>query len=374
MTIVHIGMPHLPILYKFGGAMERRIRELAMRQVEQGSRVIVYSAEDETKSMEYCGAEIRALACHRKGVLRAAEFLAKSLRDVRSVAPDVIHFHSIAEGAAFAKIFASGIQPKTLLSFDYFIFRRGKQNPFFPWYKRALNSFTSLLPVSDYCLRESAAYWSIPEERMQVLHNGVSMQQFFPDAAAAAARRAATGLTDEFVLLYVGRVCRQKGTDLLVEAYGKLLAEGRNVRLVVAGPIGQFGHEGSDEITERLRELKGIYLGAVAEEALPSIFNMADVFVLPTRVNEMFGMVAIEAQACGRPVVSSDNGGLPEVIGQSSGLLFRSGDVEHLTAQLRTLMDNGEMRRKFEEAAVANARRFAWESVTAQLGQMYARA
>ncbi len=364
MTIVHIGPPHLPILYNLGGATERRMREVAARQAQQGSRVIVYSAEDQTKSTDYFGAEIRAVECRRQGLLRAAEFLTKSLRDVKRVAPDVIHFHTLAEGAAFAKLFARGINAITVLSFDYFIFRRGKQNPFFPWYQRALRSFTSLLPVSDYCRRESAAYWSIPEDRMQVLYNGVSLQQFYPDANAAAGRRAALGIGDEFVLVYVGRVCKQKGTDLLVDAYAQLRAEGRKIRLVIAGPIGQFGHEGSDEITNKLKANDGLYLGPVDEAVLPSVYNMADVFVLPTRDNEMFGMAAIEAQACGRPVVCSNHGGLPEVVDRSSGLLFRSGDLDDLTQQLRLLMDNSDLRQKFSEAAVPNARRFAWDRIS----------
>ena len=371
MTIVHIGPPHLPILYKLGGATERRMREVAARQAQQGSRVIVYSAEDQSKSTDYCGAEIRAIECRQGGLLRAGEFLIKSLRDVKRVAPDVIHFHTLAEGAAFAKLFARGSNAKTVLSFDYFIFRRGKQNPLFPLYQRALRSFTSLLPVSDYCRRESAAYWSIPEDRMQVLYNGVSLQQFYPDATAAAGRRAALGIGDEFVLVYVGRVCKQKGTDLLVDAYAKLRAEGRKIRLVIAGPIGQFGHEGSDEITNKSKANEGIYLGPVDEAVLPSVYNMADVFVLPTRDNEMFGMAAIEAQACGRPVVCSNHGGLPEVVDRSSGLLFRSGDLDDLTEQIRVLMDNSAMRQQFSEAAVANARRFAWESITKELGDVY---
>ncbi len=374
MTIVHIGPPHLPILYALGGATERRIREVAARQAAGGSKVIVYSADKGTKSEDYHGAEIRSLECRRKGLLRAAEFLIKSLRDVRSLQPDIIHFHALPEGAAFAKIFARGLSAKTILSFDYFIFRRGKQNPFFPWYQKALSAFSSLLPVSDYCRRESATYWSIPPERMRVLYNGVSLQQFNPDPIAAAQRRAAVGLTDEFVLLYVGRVCEQKGTDLLVEAYAKLRSEGRRIRLVVAGPIGQFGHEGSDAITLKLQEHDGIYLGPVDETILPSVYNMADVFVLPTRNNEMFGMAAIEAQACGRPVVCSNDGGLPEVVDRSSGLLFRTGDVDDLAHQLRLLMDDPALRKRFSLAAVINARRFAWETITSDLEQVYCQA
>ena len=372
MTIAHIGPPHLPILFSRGGATERRMRETAAEQANAGCRVLLYSAEDHAGVSMHRGAEVHAIECRRQGLSRAAEFMFKSLRHARQFKPDIVHFHTLPEGAAFANWFARGLNAKTILSFDYFIFRRGKQTPFFSWYRKALTSFTALLPVSDYCRRESASYWSIPEERMQVLYNGVSLEQFAPDAKAAAARRAALGLTPgELVLLYVGRVCEQKGSDLLVEAYARLRSEGRNVRLVMAGPVGQFGRSGEDPITRLLKQHDGLYLGPVEEEILPSIYNMADVFVLPTRNNEMFGMAAIEAQACGRPVVCSNDGGLPEVVNATSGLLFATGDAEGLTAQLRTLADNPDLRQRFQEAAVANAKRFAWPTITAQLQQVY---
>ncbi|MBZ5606000.1 MAG: glycosyltransferase family 4 protein [Acidobacteriia bacterium] len=371
MTITHIGPPLLPILYTLGGATERRIRELATRQTQTGSRVIVYSAEDRAGVVQYGDVEVRAIVCRQSGLARAAEFLYKSLRDVRSVKPDVIHFHSLAEGAAAARVFASGLDAKTVLSFDFFEFRRGKQNPFFPWYRRALGKFSSLLPVSSYCHRESARYWSIPEQRMQVVYNGVSLQQFYPDAAAAATRRAALGLSDEFVVLYVGRVCRQKGTDLLMDACTKLRGEGRRIRLAIAGPLAQFGQEGDNGFASLLERHEVIYLGAVDEAVLPSVYNMADVFVMPTRAHEMFGMAAIEAQACGKPVVCSNHGGLPEVISESSGLLFQPGDSNDLAEKLRALMDDRKMARRFSGAATDNAQRFAWESITNDLYRVY---
>jgi glycosyltransferase involved in cell wall biosynthesis len=374
MTIIHIGPPHLPILYSLGGATERRMREVATRQAQAGSRVIVYSAEERQRTLQYGGVEVRAIACRRRGVVRAAEFLCKSLRDARSVKPDVIHFHSLAEGAAFARMFARESNAKTVLSYDFFEFRRGKRNPLFSWYRRALQRFSSLLPVSSYCHRESARYWSIPQERMRVVYNGVSLQQFHPDPLAAAARRAAIGLDGEFVVLYVGRVCRQKGTDLLMEACARLRAEGRNIRLVIAGPIGQFGQEGDNGFTDLLQQDQTIYLGPVDEAVLPSVYNMADVFVMPTRVNEMFGMAAIEAQACGKPVVCSNHGGLPEVISPSSGLLFQVDDSEHLAQRLRTLMDDAGLRRRFSEAAEVNAKRFAWEAIADELYRVYQQA
>jgi len=370
MTIVHIGPPHLPILYTLGGATERRIRELAARQAQTGSRVVVYSAEDCAGVTDYEGAEIRALRCTSRGVLRAAEFLVKALRDTRSVRPDVIHFHSLAEGAALAR----GLGARTVLSYDFYMFRRGKENPLFPLYRRALKRFSLLLPVSDYCRRESADYWSLPAGGMRVVYNGVNTRQFAPNPDAGAEMRQRLGLNGDFVLTYVGRVCRQKGTDLLIDAYARLRSEGRKIRLVVAGPIGQFGHEGGNELTQSLQRHGGVYLGPVDEVTLPRVYNMCDVFVMATRAYEMFGMSALEAQACGKPVVCSDNGGLPEVISRDSGMLFRAGDSGDLADRLRTMMDNAELRSRFSAAAVHNALRFSWETIAADLNTAYEQA
>jgi glycosyltransferase involved in cell wall biosynthesis len=374
MTIIHIGPPLLPILYGLGGATERRIREIATRQALSGARVIVYSAEEATRTIQYGKVEVRAIACRQRGLLRAAEFLFKSLRDARCIRPDVIHFHALAEGAAFARIFASGMDAKTVLSFDFFEFRRGKQNPLFPWYRKALDRFSSLLPVSSFCHRESSRYWSIPEQRMHVVYNGVSLQQFHPDPEAAATRRAALGLKDEFVVLYVGRVCRQKGTDLLMDACARLRTEERNIRLVIAGPLGQFGRADDDGFVDLFDKQHVLYLGPVDEDVLPSVYNMADVFVMPTRAHEMFGMAAIEAQACGKPVVCSNQGGLPEVISSSSGLLFQPGDSADLMEKLRAMADDEAMRRRFSEAARDNAKRFSWEAIAHELNHVYQQA
>jgi glycosyltransferase involved in cell wall biosynthesis len=143
---------------------------------------------------------------------------------------------------------------------------------------------------------------------------------------------------------------------------------------VIAGPLGQFGQDADNGFSSLLKQHQATYLGPVDETVLPSVYNLADVFVMPTRVNEMFGMAAIEAQACGKPVVCSNHGALPEVISPSSGLLFRVGDTEHLAQHLRTLMDDAGLRRRFSEAAECNARRFAWETITEELFQVYQQA
>lgn len=109
----------------------------------------------------------------------------------------------------------------------------------------------------------------------------------------------------------------------------------------------------------------------VDESILPSVYNLADVFVMPTRELEMFGMAAIEAQACGKPVISSEHGGLPEVISLESGCFFAAGRTEALEACLRECFGDDRLRRSMSEMARKNASRFAWPLIARRVEEIY---
>jgi glycosyltransferase involved in cell wall biosynthesis len=368
VRIVHLGVSALPVPHPQGGAIQRRMLELARAQAARGHRVILYSAGDAPAIGLLDGVEIRTLACHRRMPLRDMEYMSKAVRELASEPADLLHFHSLPEGAALARRLGA----KTILSFDNFHFRRGKRTPLFWWYRHALHQFSCLLPVSQYCRRGFESYWGANSAPIHVLHNGVNTEQFAPDPVDGQDRRRALGISaSEKVVLYVGRVCRQKGTDLLIEAFVRLRRRMPHVRLVVAGPSEQFGKSAASALTERITKAGGIYLGAVDESILPSVYNMADVFVMPTRELEMFGMAAIEAQACGKPVIASDHGGLPEVISRASGLFFPPGSAESLEVCLWNLFADEGLRRSLGGAARENASRFAWPSLARRIEEIY---
>lgn len=366
MKIVHLGPSVLPITYQFGGAVQRRMLEIAKAQSLRGNEVIIYSADYERGRSEHDGVEIRGLACRCGTPGRDFEYLRKAFRELRNEQMDVLHFHGLAEGAAYAR----RVRAKKLLSFDNIYFRRGKRTPLYWWYRRALRQFSYLLPVSDYCKREFQSYWGSSGVPIRVLHNGVNLEQFSPDPLSGLTRKRTLGMESKRVILYVGRVCPQKGTDLLIEAYQQLRRTFSDVSLVVAGPAEQFGNGYPSDLTRRISEVGGLYLGPVSETDLPSIYNACDVFVMPTRDLEMFGMAALEAQACGKPVICSNHGGLPEVISPKSGLFFSVGDSEELASCLRELLTDGSLYRSKAEASRPNAFRFAWSQIADRIAQI----
>jgi glycosyltransferase involved in cell wall biosynthesis len=367
VTIVHLGPSVLPILYPLGGAVQRRMLEMAKAQFARGEKVIIYSADSESSRTNWDGVEIRSIACRRRMPFRDFEYMKKALGELRCESVDVLHFHNLPEGAAYSK----SIRAKKFLSFDYFIFRHGKKTPLFWWYRSALRKFSWLLPVSEYCLRGYQAYWGSNDVPIRTLYNGVNLEQFFPDPASGLARKRALGIEKERVILYVGRVCHQKGTDLLIDAFQHLKQRVASVSLVVAGPAEQFGNSSHTDLTRRISEVGGLYLGPVQEKDLAATYNLCDVFVMPTRSVEMFGMAALEAQACGKPVVCSRHGGLPEVISEKSGVLFPIGDAGALADSLCRLFDDTDLYGSRAESARENALRFAWPKIVEELEEIY---
>jgi glycosyltransferase involved in cell wall biosynthesis len=263
------------------------------------------------------------------------------------------------------------VAARKVLSYDFFQFRGGRETPLYHLYKRVLRCFDLLLPCSQYCLDESQNFWSFPVNKLRILYNGVNTQQFRPDPEAADRERRQLGI-DKKVMLYVGRVCEQKGSDVLLQTARTLRERRRDVQLVIAGPIGQFGlKDDPNHWIERIKEVGGLYLGAVEESRLNAIYNLADVFVMPTRAYEMFGMAAVEAQACGKPVVSSDLGGLREVVPSNCGARFPVGDSAKMGEEVEKLVDDSNLYAGCSANALINAATYDWARICDTCDELY---
>ncbi len=186
----------------------------------------------------------------------------------------------------------------------------------------------------------------------------------------------------EQVILYVGRFDPRKGIETLVRAVGQLRAEdaGAPLRLVIVGG-SEPGH--SDGL-ERLR-IEGIvaelgiqnctfFAGRVGHDQLPLFYTAADVCVIPSHY-EPFGLVAIEAMACGTPVVASDVGGLKfTVIPEETGLLVSPQDVGGFAVAIDRLLSDSVWTQKVRRKAAVRVREnFSWEGVAIQLSDLYRR-
>jgi glycosyltransferase involved in cell wall biosynthesis len=370
MMIGHVGVSVFPaLLSRHGGAIQRRIAALAQAQQAEGHEVVAVSVGDQTRTHYEGEVRVEYLRCRLPLPWRHFEFQSRAVERLLELGVDLIHFHSQPEGAAWVRNRAP-----TVLSYDFFEFRGAAGRVLHGAYRRALLRFDQLLPCSQHCRDTSIAHWSLPEARTQVLPNGVDLEQFQPEPERAARLRARLRVRGP-ALVYVGRVCEQKGSDLLLEAFRALRQRRSDVELVIAGPIGQFDQRGDPQgWRERMRQAGARYLGPVDEHELVSLYNLADIFVMPTLQYEMFGMAAVEAQACGKPVVASDHGGLRETVPDGTGLRFLPGSREGLLDALEELLDDPDARTRLGLHARRNAARFSWQSIAQRADVAYAAA
>ncbi|HSP60994.1 MAG TPA: D-inositol-3-phosphate glycosyltransferase [Ornithinimicrobium sp.] len=215
---------------------------------------------------------------------------------------------------------------------------------------------------------------------VHVVPPGVALETFRPGPQDEA--RSRVGLAqDAVVLLFVGRIQPLKAPDVLLRAAAELLRRRPELRdrLVVAilGGLSGSGLTRPDLIQhvvdeEGLQDV--VRLGPpVSREELADWYRAADVVAVPS-YNESFGLVAVEALACGTPVVAADVGGLPVSVGQA-GVLVAGHDparwADALDETLHTLADPAE-RDAWSRRAVAHASRFSWEATVDRLVEVYA--
>jgi glycosyltransferase involved in cell wall biosynthesis len=375
VRVVHVCVAGTqPLLARDGGAIQRRIVELAKAQVALGHDVVTYSVGPTDRETMVEGVTVRWIRCRIPMPWRHGEYLARLATIIRRAPrPAVLTFHGQPEGSILGKLFRC---PSALI-YDYFQYTGGRYPILHSLYQRMLKSFDLLLPCSRYCMEKSVAHWALDGTNMSVLYNGVNLAQFHPDRRSGAAERQRLGLTGS-VVLYVGRVNQQKGTDLLLESWAEVHRRMPDAVLVIAGPVSQFGapvrRSEAASWANRIAEVGGRYLGPVDESRLAAIYNMADVFVMPTRGSEMFGMAAVEAQACGVPVIASDHGGLRETVPRRCGGRFPTGDAAALSEQIHRLLYDPIRRAACGEAAAENVKQYSWDRIAQDLDDAYARA
>jgi D-inositol-3-phosphate glycosyltransferase len=211
--------------------------------------------------------------------------------------------------------------------------------------------------------------------RIAVIPCGVDTNLFLPGDQAAA--RAALGLDDQLQLLYVGRLAPIKGLETLLDAMARLRAAGTRVHLSIVGgdadePLN--GHEG--ELRARLARLDlgsaVTFVGAQPQERLRAWYVAADTTVLPSHY-ESFGMVAMEAMACGIPVVASRVGGLQTTVRDGvTGLLVPDHDPVALAGGLDRLLGDPDLRFRLGREGVQWAARHRWPCIAEAVCREYA--
>lgn len=216
-------------------------------------------------------------------------------------------------------------------------------------------------------------------EKIRLIPPGVDHSLFKPGKSDQAKRRL--GLDDKRVLLFVGRLQPLKAADTAVRALAHLINWGRisldSARLVIVG--GSSGAVGAGEPT-KLKELASslgvsaavVFVDARPQDLLPDYYSAADVCLVPSHT-ESFGLVALEAQASGVPVVGSAVGGLKSIIrhGQT-GYLVELGSSEAFAERAWRILSDASLAESMSRLAVCSSGEFSWDQSAAELHDLYA--
>lgn len=219
-------------------------------------------------------------------------------------------------------------------------------------------------------------------DRVTVIPPGVDTSRFYPISVDEAKEFIGLPL-DLRVILYVGRIEPLKGIDNLMRAVATMKESGVYDRLpffvaIIGGELEAEGASSSVEMERltSLRESEGVgdnvnFLGSRDQDTLQYYYSAAEVVVVPSHY-ESFGLVALEAMACGTPVVASETGGLAFLVRDGeTGFHIPAGDSDSLAERLTDLLENDELRARLGSQAAEYAKQYDWTLITDQMLELY---
>ncbi len=249
----------------------------------------------------------------------------------------------------------------------------------------------AIIAVSDSLRSIIAATYAIPEHRLYTVHNGLDYQAFVKERPHSVAKlqklRQQLAPHNEKIILFAGRLNPQKGIDALFESAAQVIAAYPAVRYIIAGEADLQDYVAVvQELVARNPQVqeKVLLLGRIPREQLVHLYQVANLALVPS-IYEPFGYAAIEAMACGVPVIASDSGGLSEIIRHGkTGLLVpvmvsedgqRRVDREALAAaQIQLLSDDAYAQQLGNAGRDAVRSTFHLEAMVQRSLEIYAQA
>jgi glycosyltransferase involved in cell wall biosynthesis len=301
------------------------------------------------------------------------EYLNKFLRTIKEEAqsfnPDLIHCQHI------------WIAPYAALMIDrpYVITAHGTDIKGYKEDKRYMNiaikaaaGARKIITISKQVHRDVLQYYGVKEDKLSLIGNGFDKNIF--RKMSLNRDEVLSDLLPDYqgnvsgVVNFVGKLTAFKGVDLLIKAaeiYEKALP---GVITLISGD-GELREELMKLVEEK--KLKNLYfLGNRSQELVAKLYNIADVSVVPSRV-EPYGLVALEALACGTPVIASNSGGLPEFINDQVGFLFPMDDYKALAEKVIYALQNDAKEQKGDYAAEYALENYSWEKTVQELIELY---
>lgn len=236
--------------------------------------------------------------------------------------------------------------------------------------KKTMENADKIIAISECLKRDVIKYLKVPKEKIKVVYNGKD-KRFKPLNQKEITDVKQKYSLDFSFILYVGVLQTRKNISNIVKAYYKLKKDKMKHKLILAGGIGQKHKD--KEIFKTVRQLglqkEVIFTGYIPDGDLPSLYNAADLFVFPS-IYEAFGLPPLEAMACGIPVITSDRGAFPEVVGDA-GIMVDPYDVDGLAKAMQEVLTNDNLKQNMVKKGLKRAEMFSWEKCAKEVLEVY---
>lgn len=260
------------------------------------------------------------------------------------------------------------------VGFTYKLSKRGYQNLILHLHNELLhseslyhdiifNSLKKILTVSDYIKERVSSIQSC--NKIQTVHNGIDLKSFTPKEVSSINRKTIGFSEDDFVMIYSGRINKDKGVSELIDAM-LLLRDMPQIKLMIIG--GSFFGNTSNEdkyiysLKDKAKSIKNqiVFTGFIPYENMPNYLQLADIAVIPSIWNDPFPTTELEAQAMGLPIITTRRGGIPEEVSDENAILLETDShfVSNLASAIIDLYENPEKRKKMSVASFRRAKLF----------------
>lgn len=219
------------------------------------------------------------------------------------------------------------------------------------FHKEVFRNMVKILTVSDYIKKRASAFF--PIEKIQTVHNGIDLKNFARDREFSVSRNDLGLSSDDFVMVYSGRINKEKGVSELIDAM-LLLKDKPIIKLIIIGGSFFGNTDNEDEFIRSLKkkskpiENRIVFTGFIPYKNMPDYLQLADVAIIPSIWNDPFPTTELEAQAMGLPIITTRRGGIPEEVTEQNAILLETDEylVKNLASAILDLYEHSEKRKQ----------------------------
>lgn len=227
------------------------------------------------------------------------------------------------------------------------------------------NSLTKVITVSNYIKERTSTI--VPSEKIQTVYNGIDIHRFSHKPHSNISRQDLGFSIDDFIMVYSGRINKDKGVSELIDALIQL-KDYPQIKLMVLGSSFFDNAQNEDAFIHSMKEkakqieCKIVFTGFVTYSHVPDFLQLADIAVLPSMWEEPFGMTIVEAMAVGLPLITTRSGGIPEICEGVATIIDKENIISNLTSAIFDLYKHPQKRRLMSSASIKRAKFFDKEN------------